>query len=77
MSQAIDPLRLKAAAEHLEWVLHQYPDSEEVQGLLRALTPLIEDAKAGRIEAPIDSGKVAGAYQNADGVYTQYRDPSV
>lgn len=31
MAQAIDPIRLKSAAEHLEWVLKQHPDAENVQ----------------------------------------------
>ena len=77
MTRAIDRSKLKAAAEHLEWVLQQYPDSEDVQGLLRALTPLIEDARAGLIDAPIDRGKVPGTYNNADGVYIPYKNPSV
>ena len=41
MTQIIDPIKLKAAAEHLEWVLQQYPDSEDVQSLLQALQPLM------------------------------------
>lgn len=77
MTQAIDPIKLKAAADHLEWVLQQYPHSDDVQGLLRSLTPLIEDAKSGLIKTPIDSGKVPGTYNNADGVYIPYNDPSV
>lgn len=77
MTQAIDRVKLRAAAEHLEWVLRKYPDSADVQGLLRALAPLIEDAKAGRIEEPIDSGEVPGTFNNADGVYFPYRNPSV
>ena len=31
MTQTIEPVKLKVAAEHLEWVLKQYPDSEDVQ----------------------------------------------
>ena len=31
MTQTIDPIKLKAAAEHLEWVLKQYPYSGDVQ----------------------------------------------
>jgi hypothetical protein len=30
MTQAIDPVKLKAAAEHLEWVLRQYPNKPAV-----------------------------------------------
>jgi len=77
MTQAIDPIKLKAAAEHLEWVLRQYPDEPVVQGLLESLLPLIEDAKGGLVKAPIDSGKVPGTYNNADGVYIPYKNPSV
>ncbi|HET6433828.1 hypothetical protein [Dyella sp.] len=77
MTQTIDPIKLKAAAEHLEWVLQQYPESEEVQGLLRALSPLIEDAKAQRVLEPIERRKVPGAYNFGDGVYIPYQDPSV
>jgi vacuolar-type H+-ATPase subunit E/Vma4 len=77
MTQTIDPIKLKAAAEHLEWVLKQYPDSEDVQSLLRALTPLIEDAKAGRVPEPVDSMKIPGAWNFSDGRYITYEDPSV
>lgn len=76
MTQTIDPIKPKAAAEHLEWVLQQYPKSEHVQALLRAFTPLIEDAKAGRVDQTIDSGDVPGAHNFAEGVYP-YEDPSV
>ena len=77
MTQAIDPVKLKATAEHLEWVLKQYPDSEDVQGLLRALTPLIEEAKAGRVSEPVDSMKIPGAWNFSDGRYLSCEDPSV
>lgn len=73
--QKIDPQKLKAAAEHLEWVLMQYPDSEDVQAMLRGLLPLIEDAKAGRIKQPVEH--IPFAYNFADGLYVPYRDPSV
>lgn len=77
MTQTIDQARLKAAAEHLEWVLRQYPDEPVVQGLLKSLLPLIEDAKAGRIDRPIARGDVPGAYNFGDGVYSPYTEPSV
>lgn len=77
MTQAVDPVKLKAAAEHLEWVLQQYPDSDDVQSLLRSLTPLIEDAKAGRVVAPVDGMKVPGAWNFSDGRYVPYQHPSV
>lgn len=77
MTQAIDPIKLKAAAEHLEWALNQYPNSEDVQSLLRALTPLIEDAKAGRVLVPVDSANIPGAWNFGDGRYTPYDNPDV
>jgi hypothetical protein len=75
MTQTIDPIKLKAAAEHLEWVLQQYPDSEDVQGLLEGLLPLIREAKAGRIHAAAD--QIPFAYRFADGAYVPYRNPNV
>jgi hypothetical protein len=77
MNQAIDPVRLKAAAEHLEWVLLQYPDSDDVQALLHALTLLIDGAKTGRIERPLEREDVPGAYNFTDGLYIPYKNPSV
>lgn len=77
MTQTIDPIKLKAAAEHLEWVLKQYPDSDDVQSLLHSLTPLIEDAKAGRTLVPMDSMDVPGAWNFGDGRYIPYKNPSV
>ncbi|HXD35445.1 MAG TPA: hypothetical protein VN624_02250 [Rhodanobacter sp.] len=77
MAQTINPVKLKAAAEHLEWVLKQYPESEEVQGLLRSLHPMIDDAKAEKVREPFSRKHVPGAYNFGDGVYTPYKNPSV
>lgn len=77
MTQAIDPAKLKEAAEHLEWVLQQYPDSEDVRDLLQSLSPLIDDARAQRISAPLDGTRIPGAYNFGDGRYVPYGDPSV
>jgi len=77
MTQTIDPAKLKAAAEHLEWVLGRYPDSEEVQGLLRALSPLIGHAKAGMVKEALEERLIPCGRNFADGMYTQYGDPSV
>jgi len=77
MAQTINPVKLKAAAEHLEWVLQQYPGSKEVQSLLRSLAPLIEDAKAGRLLAPMDRNDVPNAWSVSDGRYIPYDNPSV
>lgn len=75
MTQAIDPIKRKASAEYLEWVLKQYPDSEDVQSLLRALAQLIEDAKTGRVQEPVE--RIPGSYVIADGLYRSYVDPDV
>lgn len=75
MTQTIDPIKLKAAAEHLEWVLQQYPNSAAVRGLLSALAPLIEDAKADRVTMPVE--KIPCGHSFADGVYEPYRTPDV
>ena len=77
MTQAIDSIKLKVAAEHLEWVLRQYPDNEDVQNLLHSLTSLIEDAKAGRVVVPIDRRDVPSAWSVSDGRYIPYNNPSV
>lgn len=77
MARTIDSQKLKDAAEHLEWVLHQYPGSDEVTGLLASLSSLIEDAKAGRVLVPMDGRDVPGAYDFTDGRFIPYRDPNV
>lgn len=77
MTQRIDPVKLKAAAEHLEWVLKQYPDSEDAQGLLHSLAPLLEDAKTGKLLTPVDRMKIPGAWNFSDGRYIPYDNPSV
>lgn len=77
MTQAIDPAKLKAAAEHLEWVLKQYPESDDVQSLLRSLAPLIEDAKLGKVLAPMSQRDIPGAWNFGDGRYIPYKKPSV
>lgn len=75
MTQAIDPVKLKAAAEHLEWVLTQYPGVADVQNLYAALAPLIEDAKGGRIWAPVE--KIPCDHLFSDGAWHSYAKPSV
>lgn len=77
MTQTIDPIKLKTAAEHLEWVLQQYPDSEDAQGLLRALEPIIRAAIAGDVSSPLDRQDIPGTFNFADGLYSPYKDPSV
>jgi hypothetical protein len=70
MTQAIDPIKLKAAAEHLEWVLKQYPDDAVVQGMLHGLWSLIEGAKTGRILELVE--KSPFGYNFSDGTYAPY-----
>jgi hypothetical protein len=48
MTQAIDPIKVKAAAEHLEWILNQYPNEPAVQGMLRDLLPQDHDQNIAR-----------------------------
>jgi hypothetical protein len=79
MTQQINSVKLKAAAEHLEWVCQQYPDNEDVQGLYRGLQAMIEDAKAGRVIEPIkDYYDIPSRWAvSAEGMYRQYTDPNV
>ncbi len=79
MTQKIDPVKLKAAAEHLEWVCQQYPNEESVQALYEGLRPLIESAKAGQISEPIeDRFKLPFRWAvSSEGLYRHYSDPSV
>ncbi|WP_147455573.1 hypothetical protein [Solilutibacter pythonis] len=77
MTKTINPERLKAAAEHLEWVLRQYPGIKDIQELLQSLSPLIKDAKAGRVSLPIERQDVPGAYSFSDGAFIPYSNPSV
>lgn len=75
MPGSIDPAKLKASAEHLEWVLRQYPDSSNVQALLGALLPIIEDAKNESAVSPTEA--IPCRYQFSDGLYQPYKDPDV
>lgn len=77
VSRAIDQAKLKAAAEHLEWALAQYPDSSDVQALFDALRPMIEDARAERVQEPIAWRDLPGRRAFAEGVYRPYADPDV
>ena len=77
MMQSVDEVRLRAAAEHLERALRQYPDHAQVQGLLDALAPLIADAKAGLIREPFDLRDIPGGWHLAEGTFRDLRDPNV
>ncbi len=79
MTQHIDPAKLKAAAEHLEWVCQQYPGEAAVQALLEGMRPLIDDAKAGRVLVPIkDRNDIPSRWAvSAEGLYRDYENPSI
>lgn len=77
MTQSVDVARLRAAAEHLERVLGQYPDHSQVQGLLDALRPLIADAKGGLVRASLDLRDIPGGWHLAEGTFRDLRDPNV
>ncbi|MEZ5703195.1 MAG: hypothetical protein R3E42_16390 [Burkholderiaceae bacterium] len=79
MTQKIDPIKLKAAAEHLEWACQQYPDEEAVQSLYQGLQPMIEDAKTGRVLEPItDRNDIPYRWAvSAEGLYRAYVDPDI
>lgn len=78
MTQKIDPIKLKTAAEHLEWVLRQYPDDAEAQRMLHGLMPLIDAAKLGEIERTLDMQDVPYNWAvNSEGLYDDFRSPSV
>ena len=77
MSRAIDQMKLKAAAEHLEWVLAQYPDSDAIRSLSDMLGPMIDDARSGRVREPIAWRTLPGRRAFAEGVYRAFADPDV
>jgi len=79
MTQKIDPAKLKAAAERLEWVCQQYPNEAAVQGLLESMRSLIDDAKAGKLTEPFDDEhRFPGQWAVfAEGLYRDYRDPNL
>lgn len=77
MTQSIDQVRLRAAAEHLEWTLCQHPTANHAQSLLASLRPLIDAAKAAQLSGPMDPHDVPGAYNFGDGLYLDLREPNV
>ncbi len=79
MTQKIDPVKLKAAAEHLEWVCQQYPGEERVQGLLESMRSLIDAAKTGNVAQPFaDEHRFPAQWAVfSEGIYRDYRDPNV
>lgn len=77
MTQSIDQARLRAAAEHLDWVLSCYPDDEDVKRLRGGFASLIEQAKAGLITEPRDRSEFPARYALAEGTYADLENPSV
>lgn len=77
MTQSIDQARLRAAAEHLDWVLSCYPDHEGIRNLREVLASLIERAKAGLITEPQDRRDFPAGWALAEGLYADLKDPSV
>ena len=79
MTQKIDPIKLKAAAEHLEWVCQQYPNEERVQGLLESMRSLIGAAKAGKVAQPFaDEHRFPAQWTVfSEGLFRDYCDPNV
>lgn len=75
MMQPINPAKLKAAAEHLEWVLMQYPESDEARGMLHGLLPLINAATEEKISQPLEH--IPFEFSFADGLYRPYVDPNI
>lgn len=79
MTNKIDPIKLKAAAEHLEWVCQQYPNEEKVRHLFEALQVTIRRAKSGEIQEPI-ADRADMPYRWAmtvEGLFRDYTDPDI
>lgn len=77
MTQAIDQVRLRAAAERLEWALSKHEGDAYARALLQSLMPLLDAAKAERIREPIDQHDVPGAYNFGDGRFSGLQEPNV
>lgn len=77
MAQAIDQARLRAAAEHLDWVLSCYPEHERANNLRARFAPLIEQAKAGLIAELQDPDDFPAGRALAEGFYADLKDPNV
>lgn len=75
MTQSINAEKLKAAAEHLEWVLNQYSESEDARKLLDAMSALINEAKAGTIVLPTE--RIPCSHLIAEGIYREFDNPSI
>jgi hypothetical protein len=71
----MDQFRLAASAEKLEKLLLQYAATDaEVGGLQKALSGLINDARAGKIAAPLEWRDVPGTHSFTEGYLRKYGD---
>ena len=77
MTNSIDQLRLRAAAEQLEVALLQHADDAYARALLQSFAPLLEAAKAERLREAIDQHDVPGAYNFGDGRFSGLQAPNV
>ena len=75
--RVINPFKLKAAAEYLEWGLKQYPNEAVVQELYQSLLPMIDAAKSEKVFEPVTRQDIPGGYLFGDGVYDQFNNPDV
>lgn len=53
MTRKVVPAKLKAAAEHLEWVCRRHANKGRVHAVLKVMQPMIDDAKADRIPGSV------------------------
>ncbi|MBO9661450.1 hypothetical protein [Dokdonella sp.] len=70
----MDKLALKSAAEKFERELAKIGGDPEAVSLRAATLPLIDAAKAGRIEAPLQWREIPGARLFSEGNLRRYGD---
>lgn len=75
--QPIDHVRLRTAAKRPEWALLQHADEAYALALLQSLEPLLEAAKAERIQGPIDQQDVPETYNFGDERFSRLQEPNV
>ncbi|MDE1150391.1 MAG: hypothetical protein PW843_27910 [Azospirillaceae bacterium] len=71
----MDQALIKQTSIALEDLLKIYAKNDpEAQSLFGALKPIIDDAKAGKIQSPMDWGDVPGGWFFMEGTLRKYRD---
>jgi hypothetical protein len=66
---------LMNSANELDKLLRQYAEfDDEAKTMLRVLTPLIQDARSGKIITPVESRNIPGTRNYLEGNLQQYRD---